>query len=131
MLLGARLGHLGRILEHLIVVFGSLRGVLGLIFVAKGIQNEAFHLGWHFFINFCPICVQKPIPELRKTAKFHGKNNTFRLASDFNISSLPDLFLMPTWLHFGSKKPPKSRLGGLLEALGGLLGRLGSLLNAS
>ena len=49
---------------------------------------------------------------------------------------------MPTWLHFGSQNPPKSRLGGLLgrlesvlgaswsvlEDLGGVLERLGHVL---
>ena len=33
-----------------------------------------------------------------------------------------------TWLHFGSKNLPKSRLGGVLGRLGGLLRRLGRVL---
>ena len=35
---------------------------------------------------------------------------------------------MPTWLHFGSQNPPKSRLGGLLGRLESVLGRLRRIL---
>ena len=31
----------------------------------------------------------------------------FWLAGDFNMRSLPDTILVPTWPHFGPKKPPK------------------------
>ena len=36
---------------------------------------------------------------------------------------------MPTGLHFASKNPPKSYLGGVLGHLGGVLGALGGLLS--
>ena len=38
------------------------------------------------------------------------------------------MFLVSTWLHFGSPNPPKSRHGGLLGRLGRVLGRLGRIL---
>ena len=44
-------------------VLGRPGDILGLLFEAKGIQNEALHLGWHFLIDFCPICPPKSIPE--------------------------------------------------------------------
>jgi hypothetical protein len=61
------------------------------------------------------------------------------------MRSLPDAILVSTWLHFGTKKPSKSHLGGVLgrlrrvlrrpggvsERLGGVLGRPGAILEAS
>ena len=44
------------------------------------------------------------------------------------MRSLPDAILVPTWLHFGSQNPPKSRLGGLLDRLRRVLKRLGRIL---
>ena len=40
-------------------VLGRLGGVLGLIFVVKGIQMEAFYLGCNFLIDVCSICPPK------------------------------------------------------------------------
>ena len=71
------------------------------------------------------------------------------LSRYFKISSLLDVILLPIWLRFRLHSPPKSRLGGILEAswavlgaswaaLGpswalswGILGRLGGILEAS
>ena len=39
-----------------------------------------------------------------------------------------DAILVPTWFHFGSQNPPKSRLGDVLRRLGGVLERLGGVL---
>ena len=50
------------------------------------------------------------------------------LLGSFNIRSLSDAILVSTWLHFYSKKLPKSRLGGALGRLGQVLGRLGGIL---
>ena len=61
------------------------------------------------------------------------------------MRSLPDAILVSIWLHFGTKKPSTSHLGGVLGRLrrvlrrlggvserpGGLLGRLGAILDAS
>ena len=46
----------------------------------------------------------------------------------FNIRSLLDAIFVSTLLHFGAKKSPKSRLGGVLGRLVGVLSRLGSIL---
>ena len=43
------------------------------------------------------------------------------LSGYFKITSLLDAILLPTWLHFGSPNPPKSRPGGVLGRLGGVL----------
>ena len=53
------------------------------------------------------------------------------LSGYFNIESLLDVILVPTWLHFGFQNPPKSCLGGVLGPLGRLLGGLGGVLGAS
>ena len=42
-----------------------------------------------------------------------------------------DPIRVPTWLHFGFKNPPKSRLGGLLGRLESCVGRLGGVLEAT
>ena len=95
--------------------------------------------------------------------KFYWNNNSFLLSGCYNITSLLDTILVPTWLdfgtpnlHFGTQKPPKSCLGGvlgvilaflaalegllerlrlvlgrlegILDRLGGILGRLGGVL---
>ena len=56
-------------------------------------------------------------PGASKIIKFHLENNGFWLSGCFNIRSLPDAILVPTWLHFGSQNQSKSRLGGLLGRL--------------
>ena len=70
--------------------------------------------------------------------KFDWKNNICSHSSCFDIKSLLDTILVPTWLdfgipnlHSGTQKPPKSCLGGVLgvilaflAALEGLLERL-------
>ena len=50
------------------------------------------------------------------------------LLGSFNIRSLSDAILVSTWLHFYSKKLPKSSLGGSLDRLRRVLGRLGGIL---
>ena len=52
----------------------------------------------------------------------------FLLLGSSNIRSFSDAILVSTWLHFCSKKLPKSRLGGSLGRLGRVLGRLGGIL---
>ena len=47
-------------------VLGRLGGVLGLIFAAKEAKIEAFHLGWHFFIDFGSILRLKIKPRTLK-----------------------------------------------------------------
>ena len=42
------------------------------------------------------------------------------LSGYFNIESLLDVILVPTWLHFGFQNPPKSCLGSVLGPLGRL-----------
>ena len=46
----------------------------------------------------------------------------------FNIRLFSDAILVSTWLHFYSKKLPKSSLGGSLDRLRRVLGRLEGLL---
>ena len=46
-----------------------------------------------------------------KVIKIYYENNTFWLLGKFNISSLLNAILVPTWLHFGSRKSSKSSLG--------------------
>ena len=50
------------------------------------------------------------------------------LSGYFNITSLLDVILVSTWLHFGFQNPPKSCLGDVLGRLEGVLGRLGVVL---
>ena len=57
--LGASWSRLGPVLGPSWDVLGHLEDVLNLIFVAKGIQTEAFHLGWHFLLDLCLICPPK------------------------------------------------------------------------
>ena len=62
--------------------------------------------------------------------KMYWKNKYFWLSGAFNIRSFLDANLVPTWLHFGSKHLPKSRLGADLGADLGLLERLKSVLGS-
>ena len=55
----------------------------------------------------------------------------FLLSGYFNIRSFLDAILVPTWLHFGSQNPSKSRLGDVLRRLGGVLEPLGGVLGVS
>ena len=70
-------------------------------------------------------------PGASKIIKIYYENNTFWLLGNFNIRSLLNTILVPTWLHFGSKKSPKSGLGRVLARLGGLSGRLEGALESS
>ena len=45
--------------------------------------------------------------------KLYWKSSIFLLPGYFNIRSLPRAIFIPTWVHFGSKNLPKSRLGGV------------------
>ena len=56
---GGILGRLGVVLGPSWDVLGHLEDVLNLIFVAKGTQTEAFHLGLHVLLDFCLICRPK------------------------------------------------------------------------
>ena len=49
--------------------------------------------------------------KLTKIIKFYWKNNGFLPFGYFNIRSLLNAILVPTWLHFGSRKSSKSSLG--------------------
>ena len=53
------------------------------------------------------------------------------LSGYFNRRSLPHTIFISTWLHFGSKNLPKSRLGGVLGRLGRVLGASWGVLGAS
>ena len=111
----------------------------------------------------CDFTFQNRTLNLEFFIKFYWKNSIFWLSGCFNIKSLLDTILVPTWLdfgtpnlHFGTQKPPKSCLGGvlgvilaflaalegllerlrlvlgrlegILDRLGGILGRLGGVL---
>ena len=56
--------------------------------------------------------------ELQKTIKIYWKNNDSEPLHEFNIRSLLYQTLMPTWLHFGVKFPPKMPPRCLQDALG-------------
>ena len=55
-------------------------------------------------------------------------NSIGLLPGYFKITSLLDAILLPTWFHFGSQNPSKSRLGGVLRRLGSVLRCRGSVL---
>ena len=74
-----------------------------------------------FFVGFSSKILR---PEFEKVYKLYKENRVFLLSGCFNIRWLRDAMLVPTWLHFGSPNPPKSRLGGLLGRLADVLGRL-------
>ena len=59
-----------------------------------------------------------------KIIYFSSVSNHFSKNRFSKLISIFDPILAPTWLHFGSQNPPKSRLGGFL-------GRLQSVLEAS
>ena len=63
------------------------------------------------------LCIRKSIPEFWKIVKFYWKNSIFLLSGCFNIRALLDKILVPTWFYSCTKKPPKSRLGGVLRRL--------------
>ena len=82
---------------------------------------------------FVRSCFRKSISECEKIIKFHWKNIIFWLSGYFNMRSLPDAIWVSSWFHFGSKKPSKKHLGGVVGRLGrvlgaswGVLGRLGT-----
>ena len=58
-----------------------------------------------FFIDFCS---QLGPPEPPKSLKLYWFYRHFWLCGIFNIRSNFDPILVPTWLHFGSRNPPKS-----------------------
>ena len=73
-------------------------------------------------------CARNLMSESRKIIKFDWKNRHFLLLGCFNIRSFLDTIFVSNLLHFGAKKSPKSRLGGVLGRLVGVLSRLGSIL---
>ena len=70
--------------------------------------------------------LRKTTPELRKIIKIYWKNNIFKRSRSFNVTSLPDRFFEPTWLHVGFQNPRKTRLGAPWETLGRSWRRLGA-----
>ena len=50
---------------------------------------------------------QHGLLKLQKTIKIYWKNNDSEPLHEFNIRSLLYQTLMPTWLHFGVKFPPR------------------------
>ena len=70
-------------------------------------------------------------PGASKIIKITYENSTFGLLGNFNIRSLLNTILVPTWPHFGSKRSIESGLGRVLARLGGLLGRLEGALESS
>ena len=70
-------------------------------------------------------------PGASKIIQIYYENSIFWLLGNFNIRSLLNTILVPTWPHFGSKKSIESGLGRVLARLGGLLGRLEGALESS
>ena len=58
---------------------------------------------------------------LDKSLNSIGKIGSFGFHGILKITPLLDAILLPTWLHFGSQNPLKSRLGDVLRRLGGVL----------
>ena len=70
--------------------------------------------------------LRKTTPELRKIIIIYRKKHIFKRSRSFNVTSLPDRFFEPTWLHVGFQNPRKTLLGAPLEALERTWSRLGA-----
>ena len=70
--------------------------------------------------------LRKTPPELRKIIKIYWKNSISKRSRSFNVTSLPDRFFEPTWLHVGFQNPRKTLLGAPLETLERTWRRLGA-----
>ena len=102
--------------------------------VSDMIHLESFkilmYIHYHFLIDFYMILPSEIEP---LTMNFHQiplENNIFWLSACFNIKSLLDTILVPTWLDFGifgSQSPSKSCLGGVLEVILAVLATLEGL----